>query len=338
MTCDLTIIMPSYNMGEYISEALDSIFMQKTSYSYQVVVADDCSDDNTIEIVKSYQSKYPNKITLLTSETNQKLYKNVLRAYAITKTPYFCVLGPDDYYCSEDFLQKALDFLNQNEDYTIYMSNVYKKMPDGSLEKYFDFEQEYINVDFQDYINGRAILSQTSGCVYRNVIFKDGVPEKLLNPPEKSWEVSFRGDAFRNALHVFYGKAHISKDCNTVYRITDKGIWQGMCQLKRDVFNAIIYRDMYVYFDEKYAAFLNLSYNFFMKCLVEFFDEIENIDNEAEQVKILKDISKLKKYFSLRMDLINTEQKKMQELKCAKNNAIKNFLGKFLSCFRFRIK
>lgn len=307
MTCDLTIIMPSYNMGEYISEALDSIFMQKTSYSYQIIVADDCSDDNTIEIVKSYQAKYPDKITLLTSETNQKLYRNVLRAYAITKTPYFCVLDPDDYYCSEDFLQKALDFLNNNSEYTIYMSNVYKKMSDGSVEPYL--EQKDINYDFQDYINGRSIFSQTSGCVYRNVIFKDGVPEKLLNPPEKSWEVSFRGDTFRNVLHIFYGRAHISKDCDTVYRITDKGIWQNMCQIKRDVLNTFIFRDLFTYFDEKYLKLFTYSLGFFNKACGEFFDEIEKIGNESERLKILQDVLVLKRYLDSKSSLFEMHMK-----------------------------
>ena len=331
MTCDLTIIMPSYNMGEYISEALDSIFMQKTGYSYQVIVADDCSDDNTIEIVKNYQSKYPNKITLLTSETNQKLYRNVLRAYAITKTPYFCVLDPDDYYCSEDFLQKALDFLNQNEDYTIYMSNVYKKMPDGSLEKYFDIEQDYINVDFQDYINGRSIFSQTSGCVYRNVIFKDGVPEKLLNPPEKSWEVSFRGDTFRNVLHIFYGMARVSKDCDAVYRITDKGIWQNMCQIKRDVLNAFIFKDLFMYFDEKYLKLFTYSLGFFNKACGEFFDEIDKIKDDNQRLKILKDMSILKQYFNSKSDLLkNNEENNVEPIKGEKSLCVlfKKFLNK----------
>ncbi len=313
MTYDLTIIMPSYNMGEYISEALDSIFMQKTSYSYQIIVADDCSNDNTIEIVKNYQSKYPNKITLLTSETNQKLYRNVLRAYAITKTPYFCVLDPDDYYLSENFLQKALDFLNQNEDYTIYMSNVYKKTPDGATEPYL--EQKDINFDFEDYINGRTIFSQTSGCVYRNVIFKDGVPEKLLNPPEKSWETSFRGDTFRNVLHIFYGKAHVSKDCDTVYRITDKGIWQNMRQIKRDVLNTFIFRDLFTYFDEKYLKLFTYSLGFFNKACGEFFDEIDKIEDDNQRLKILKDMSILKKYFNSKSDLLKNNVEPIKKKK-----------------------
>lgn len=313
MTYDLTIIMPSYNMGEYISEALDSIFMQKTSYSYQIIVADDCSNDNTIEIVKNYQSKYPNKITLLTSETNQKLYRNVLRAYAITKTPYFCVLDPDDYYLNENFLQKALDFLNQNEDYTIYMSNVYKKTLDGATEPYL--EQKDINFDFEDYINGRTIFSQTSGCVYRNVIFKDGVPEKLLNPPEKSWETSFRGDTFRNVLHIFYGKAHVSKDCDTVYRITDKGIWQNMRQIKRDVLNTFIFRDLFTYFDEKYLKLFTYSLGFFNKACGEFFDEIDKIEDDNQRLKILKDMSILKKYFNSKSDLLKNNVEPIKKKK-----------------------
>ena len=313
MIYDLTIIMPSYNMGEYISEALDSIFMQKTSYSYQIIVADDCSNDNTIEIVKNYQSKYPNKITLLTSETNQKLYRNVLRAYAITKTPYFCVLDPDDYYLSDNFLQKALDFLNHNEDYTIYMSNVYKKMLDGATEPYL--EQKDINFDFEDYINGRTIFSQTSGCVYRNVIFKDGVPEKLLNPPEKSWETSFRGDTFRNVLHIFYGKAHVSKDCDTVYRITDKGIWQNMRQIKRDVLNTFIFRDLFTYFDEKYLKLFTYSLGFFNKACGEFFDEIDKIEDDNQRLKILKDMSILKKYFNSKSDLLKNNVEPIKKKK-----------------------
>lgn len=45
---DITIIMPSYNKGDYIAEALDSVFMQETEYSYHIIVADDCSSDKTL--------------------------------------------------------------------------------------------------------------------------------------------------------------------------------------------------------------------------------------------------------------------------------------------------
>ena len=75
-SCKLSILMPSYNKGRYIEEALESILMQETDYEYQIIIADDCSTDNTIDIVKSYQDKYSNKIVFLESDKNQGLYKN----------------------------------------------------------------------------------------------------------------------------------------------------------------------------------------------------------------------------------------------------------------------
>ena len=128
---DITIIMPSYNKEKYIAENLDSVFMQETSYDYHIIVADDCSTDRTVEIVREYQNKYPDKITLLTSETNQKLYRNVLRAYENTKTDYFCVLDPDDYWTDKYKIQKSLDFLEKNKDYTIYVTDTNMLFPDG---------------------------------------------------------------------------------------------------------------------------------------------------------------------------------------------------------------
>ena len=69
----LTVIMPTFNKEKYISQALDSVLMQETNYIYQVIVADDCSSDKTISIVKSYQQKHPNKIQLLCGQFWQKL-------------------------------------------------------------------------------------------------------------------------------------------------------------------------------------------------------------------------------------------------------------------------
>ena len=56
---DLSICVITYNHEKYISKALDSILMQKTNYSFEVLIADDCSTDNTPNILKEYEERYP---------------------------------------------------------------------------------------------------------------------------------------------------------------------------------------------------------------------------------------------------------------------------------------
>ncbi len=225
-----------------------------------------------------------------------KLYKNILRAYKLLKTTYFCVLDADDYWESENFIQNGLDFLENNKDCTIYITNVLQKMPDGSIKEYSKFKSG--KTSFKDYLNVFVPFTQTSGCIYRNVIFINGVSDKLLNPPYKSWEFSFRGDTFRNLIHLDKGLAYNCENYDTVYRITDEGLWQGITKMEQYLLNATVFKDLYVYFDMKYPKFLFYSDLFYNKIKNNFFENITNINSESSQIKILHDIKNLKSFYN----------------------------------------
>lgn len=52
---DLSIIVPVYNAGKYLSKCIDSLIKQKTEYKYEVICVDDGSSDNSLEILNSYE-------------------------------------------------------------------------------------------------------------------------------------------------------------------------------------------------------------------------------------------------------------------------------------------
>lgn len=54
---DVSIIIPAYNAEQYIKECIDSVLAQETKYSYEVIVCDDGSTDNTYQILCSYTSE-----------------------------------------------------------------------------------------------------------------------------------------------------------------------------------------------------------------------------------------------------------------------------------------
>lgn len=262
--CKLSILIPTYNKEKYIAECLDSIFMQRTKYTYQIIIADDCSTDSTLEIVKKYQDQYPDKnFIILTSEKNQKLYKNILRAYEITKTDYFTVLDPDDYWIDKYKIQKALDYLEKNPEYTIHTSNSYQKLRDGSIIPF----SSRVDSDstFKNYLKADPIFGHTSGTFFRNVIFKYGIPEKMKQLPTPSCEVSYRGDSFRNFIHIHEGKAHTTSHYESVYRITDEGIWQGMTEFEQDITNTEFFINIWLYHNKKYSNLILLACIHFKK-------------------------------------------------------------------------
>ena len=58
----VSVICNAYNHEKYIAEALEGFVMQKTSFQYEVLVHDDASTDNTAQIIREYEKKYPNLI------------------------------------------------------------------------------------------------------------------------------------------------------------------------------------------------------------------------------------------------------------------------------------
>ena len=256
---DITVIMPTWNKERYIAEALDSVFRQRTSRRLRIIVADDHSTDRSLAIVAEREKAHPGVITVLRSDCNLKLFRNVSRAYALLDTPYFCVLDPDDFWTDERHIEKALDFLDAHPDFTVYSAGIERLERDGSRRRCPEFPEAEADTDFGDYLAHRAVIAYTQTCVYRNVVFADGLPESVRNPPSPSMEQTMRGDSFRNFLHIREGRAHFSPGVEACYRITDDGVYQRVPEAKQLAMNARFYADMWLFDGRRHDELLKIS-------------------------------------------------------------------------------
>lgn len=287
--------MPTYNKEKYIRTALESIFMQETKYSYEIIVADDCSSDHSLVIIQEFQKKYPEKIKILYSEKNQGLYKNIIRAYEITKSDYFCVLDPDDYWISKHKRENALNFLANHPDFTIYSSDILMKY-ESNKEQQCKFSDKEINSDFKDYLKRQAVISFTQGCIYRNIIFKEGLPDKMKNVTDEE-QACYRGDSFRNLIHIHKGKAHYSPELEAVYRITDEGIWTSTTKLEQNILNCLFFKNAWLFYDKKYPELLYISKNLFTSFEQNIIDELNKIQDKNKVLKSISTIVNLKNFY-----------------------------------------
>lgn len=111
----ITVCVPCYNQHHCVGRAIESILTQSIE-NIQIILADDGSTDNTPEVLKSYQSKYPEKIELLLHSKNIGISGNIDSIYPYIRGKYVCWFAGDDEY-DADKMSVQLEFMENNLSY-----------------------------------------------------------------------------------------------------------------------------------------------------------------------------------------------------------------------------
>ncbi len=108
----VTIGMPVYNASRYVTEAIDSVFAQ-TVTDWRLVICDNGSTDDTVEVVKRYESDP--RVSVVTSDTNRGLVYNFRRAFTEADTAFYMWLSDDD-LLHPTYLERCLERLGQQRE------------------------------------------------------------------------------------------------------------------------------------------------------------------------------------------------------------------------------
>src|SRR6185369_17391361 len=114
----LSVCVVTYNQENYIRQCLQSIIDQVTDFSFEIIVGDDCSTDNTRSIVKEYCDKYPEIIKPLFHQVNIGATRNYFAVHSKAGGEYIAHCDGDDYKIPGK-LQKQVAFLDQHRDCAI---------------------------------------------------------------------------------------------------------------------------------------------------------------------------------------------------------------------------
>lgn len=107
----VSVIMPSYNSAEYIAQSIESVIKQ-TYPHWELLITDDCSTDNTVEIVKQYAQK-DNRIKLFVLKENSGAAVARNNSIKEAQGRYIALLDSDDLWLPEK-LEKQLAFMQNN--------------------------------------------------------------------------------------------------------------------------------------------------------------------------------------------------------------------------------
>jgi len=171
----LSVILPGYNHEPFLQKRLESIFNQ-TYQDFEVILIDDCSTDNSLEILNKY-SAHPKVSHFLVNETNSgNPFKQWKKGIDLARGEYIWIAESDD-WCEPDFLEKLISLLSDNvglaycRSYTYYAST-------GKTSNYFfpealdenRWKENYV-ARGQDELNNFLVylnsIPNASACVFK---------------------------------------------------------------------------------------------------------------------------------------------------------------------------
>lgn len=215
---EVSIICTTYNHENYIADAIESFVMQKTDFKYEILIHDDASTDRTAEIIKKYEKQYPDIIKPIYQKENQyskgiKVGELILKR---TQGKYISICEGDDYWVDQNKLQKQVDFLENNQDYSACVHAAYK-IDAKTNKRIGEIRPVNKNKDFtiEEVILGGGGLFPTNSIMYAKK-FSDK-PQFYYNCPV--------GD-FPMMIHLaISGKVHYIDDFMSAYRFRVEGSW-----------------------------------------------------------------------------------------------------------------
>lgn len=131
----VSVCFITHNHADFVEQALDSVLMQETKFPFEIIIGDDASTDGTSEIVDRYQRQHADKIKILRSTENLGKYTgsgrlNHIRNLRACRGKYIALLEGDDYWTDPHKLQRQVDFLEANPDFTMCFHNRRLLSPD----------------------------------------------------------------------------------------------------------------------------------------------------------------------------------------------------------------
>jgi glycosyltransferase involved in cell wall biosynthesis len=244
----LSICCITYNHEEFIKDTLDGFLKQKADFDFEVLIIDDGSIDKTPDIIKSYESAYPDIIKATYNPFNTCAEKSFVNVLSQVKSKYVALCEGDDYWASEYKLQKQIDFLENNKDYSICFHPVLVTGDKNHGSDYiFPLDRDESKFNLENLIKANFI--QTNSVVYRWAFDKKNI--KQILPDD-----ILPGDWFLHLLHADKGKIGFLNEVMSVYRRHENGIWHGGVDAvvkKYGLQKAKFFNQLNIYFKNKYS-------------------------------------------------------------------------------------
>ncbi len=289
----VAVFMLAYNHEKYVAQAIESVLMQQTNFRFVYFIGEDCSKDNTRAICQEYERKYPDILRVICTKENslRQNSENIWKATHESGAKYLALIEGDDYWTDPNKLQKQVDFLEANPDFSFTFTaiDVVDETGGKQLNKKHThkFEKDVLTID--DFILAYVSLAHWATIVMRNI---------MPHPMPEFYYRAFSGDVFTTIVLADKGKVKYFPEVSAIYRNHAGGWTKTKNTLTKSNDKLMeLYRNLDEYFGFKYHKLFKQRFLANAKVQLIF------------GAKDLKGLARLKHYFKIFPDYLKYSDK-----------------------------
>ncbi len=284
----ISVIIPVYNVEEYLRECVDSVLSQ-TYENYEIILVDDGSTDNSGKICDEYAEN--NKITVVHKE-NGGLSDARNKGLALAKGEYIYFLDSDDFIVPEAFKELISAITKTNSDFVFFDSLSFED--EG---RNYDIEQRYVRKKDYGTQKGEEILFETlNNKDYHSAVPLCFIKKKMFKNPDLEFvsgiyyeDSIFTYDLFMSAENVthcpkaYYHRRYRKASIMTAKK--NKKYFDSICK---------VYKSVLAFSQKENKMDSSVAKMYIARCAFNVFNNYEKLNSKekADCEQQLKEIKK----------------------------------------------
>lgn len=233
--CLVSVLVTTYNHEKYIARCLDGMISQKTDFSFEIIVRDDCSTDGTGEIIRAWAERYPDRVIPFILPFNHfsrgLTNESFAKMFGMARGKYIAICEGDDFWTDPEKLQIQTDWLESHPDCSLCVTASHYANPDGTLRTDKVFRTDTVSRDLstEEILSGWKAATNT--VVYRKACLEEDVIIPFLG-------TCVNEDYARMVYMALKGKVHYIDRLTGAYRIGNPGSFSDDTHRRPEVYRA----------------------------------------------------------------------------------------------------
>jgi len=245
----VTVIILTYCHEQFIVECLNSVFSQQGNFRMRVIIIDDASLDQNVQVIRNniaHRSNESMQIEFIENSQNCGVVKNLASSIRLAAgCDYLTFCEGDDFWSSESRIQKHIDFLLDNPKCVMSFNNIEMCSSDGGSRQIYE-EQATQPLEFMsgNDLAANNLIGNFTACFYDGILARV-MPEKLFEMYTVDWMLNLYCSQFGGICHL--------REPLSVYRQHEGGEWSSLKESNKALkLQSLI---------DEYNIFLDFQYN-----------------------------------------------------------------------------